>query len=173
MAEEGEEVELINNTEENLDVEEGDAGEKVTQFATELQEEGEVKKTRFHIEDGVFPFQQFKIYLFIVDDPQWFLMFLLSHILFWVWAYPIYRDFGYADYDTTTAINADEYGRIESGPSGSGIYPMGFLLMAMGTVIWLTRFFMYDAQKSHPEIQVLGLEYLLATGTNIAGYDEK
>mmetsp|Transcript_7364 Transcript_7364/g.17692 ORF Transcript_7364/g.17692 Transcript_7364/m.17692 type:complete len:92 (+) Transcript_7364:141-416(+) len=91
MAEEGEEVELINNTEENLDVEEGDAGEKVTQFATELQEEGEVKKTRFHIEDGVFPFQQFKIYLFIVDDPQWFLMFLLSHILFWVWAYPIYR----------------------------------------------------------------------------------
>lgn len=50
---------------------------------------------------------------------------------------------------------------------------MGFLLMAMGTIIWLSRFFMYDAQKSHPEIQVLGLEYLFATGTNIAGYDEK
>mmetsp|Transcript_44290 Transcript_44290/g.120677 ORF Transcript_44290/g.120677 Transcript_44290/m.120677 type:complete len:95 (-) Transcript_44290:962-1246(-) len=94
MAEEGEEVELINKTEEDLDLEEGDAEEKVTQFATELQEEveeGEVKKPRFHIEDGAFPFQQFKIYLFIVDDPQWFLMFLLSHILFWVWAWPTYR----------------------------------------------------------------------------------
>ena len=79
-------------------------------------------------------------------------------------------NYGYADYISTTELNVDEHGRIESGPSGSGIYPMAFLLMLGGTVIWLTRLLMYDAQKAHPEIQVLGLEYLLAAGKE-AGYE--
>ena len=56
-----------------------------------------------------------------------------------------------------------------SGPSGSGVVPISTLMMLFGTIIWTVRFFLYDAQKNHPEIQVLGIGYLLNTA---AGSEE-
>jgi len=133
-----------------------------------------------------------------------------------VWAYPIYEEFGYADYIDTKTMNIDEYGSLGSGPSGSGIYPAGFLLMAAGTIVFFTRMalyvattivkivthrlcctvtsspthvsalltihcpprrppthatYRYDAQKNNPEIQVLGIEFFLGTGS-ADGYDD-
>ena len=46
-------------------------------------------------------------------------------------------------------MNVDEHGSIESGPSGSGIFPMGFLLMIAGTTIFFTRLVMYVATRNH------------------------
>ena len=57
--------------------------------------------------------------------------------------------------------------QLESGPSGSGVFPMSFMFMFAGTFIFFFRLFMYDAQKLHPEIQVgrcsVGVRYAYGT----------
>jgi len=76
---EAEEAELLEGDEES-----GEPESLETQNFTEINAEFKVKKGKWHIEEGIFPIQQTKVYLFILDDPQWFIMFIFSHILFWV-----------------------------------------------------------------------------------------
>merc|ERR1711998_531594 len=116
--------------------------------------DGDGKAVHFDDEDGLFPIQQFKIYLFVMDDLLWSLIFMLSQLFFWIWGWPNYIEYGYKDWMDATHVNEESSGSIVSGPSGSGIFPVSTLLMIFAMVIWTGRYFLYDAQKEHPEIQV-------------------
>lgn len=122
----------------------------------------ERSRTKYEIEDGRFPIEQTKIYLFIRDDLHWSIICLFSILIFCVYGLGVYGDYGYEDYKDSTTLNEDENGSLPSGPSGSGVCLVSALLMGMGSTIWLTRYLLYDAQKRHPEIQILGLHYLFS-----------
>lgn len=140
-------------------------------LGSDSESEGEeVVKSKYHVEDGLFPIQQFKIYLFVMDDLMWSAIFLLCQIFFWVYGWPTYTEYGYMDWISPITVNDNPQGSITSGPSGSGVLPISTLMMLFGTIIWTVRFFLYDAQKNHPEIQVLGIGYLLNTA---AGAEEE
>lgn len=138
-------------------------------------------------DDSKFPIEKTKIYLFIMADFQWTVLVLFSHLFFWKYGlFDAFSMYGYKDYiadgdayaegyriyssqgqgllyfDTcelgTGCLNTNGHGRIVSGPSGSGVFVISLLLMVMGSLVWVSRFFAYDAQKEHPEIEVMPLE---------------
>ena len=73
--------------EEQEELLEGEADEEGGEKKTEMHNDDDdaaIRKSKWHIEEGKFPIQQTKVWLFILDDPQWFIMFIFSQILFWV-----------------------------------------------------------------------------------------
>lgn len=136
-------------------------------------------------DDSKFPIEKTKIYLFIMADFHWTVLVLFSHMCFWKYGlFDAFSKYGYQDYiadgedyaegyrtsvggslqyfDTCElndgCLNTDGHGSILSGPSGSGVFVISFLIMILGSMVWVTRFFAYDAQKEHPEIEVMPLE---------------
>lgn len=120
--------------------------------------EGSHEKKLKSDDDERFPFERMKIYLFVKDDWEWFAVFLLSQMIFWFYAPFIDSCCTYDDYCSEKrcdGLNEDQYGGLSSGPSGSGVFVVSFGLMFAGTVIWVTRFLMYDPVKEHPELEIL------------------
>jgi|MDSY01.2.fsa_nt_gb hypothetical protein len=135
--------------------------------------------------DSKFPIERTKIYLFIMADFHWTMLVLFAHLCFWKYGmFDAFSLYGYKDYidegeDYAAGgyriyeggslkyyktcelkdgcLNTNDDGRLLSGPSGSGVFVISFLLMLLGSFIWVSRYYAYDAQKEHPEIEVLPL----------------
>uniref|UniRef100_A0A7R9UF82 Uncharacterized protein n=1 Tax=Pinguiococcus pyrenoidosus TaxID=172671 RepID=A0A7R9UF82_9STRA len=78
---------------------------------------------------------------FVVDQSSWSFSMLMTHILFWVYAFPLFAQYGYVDV-------FDDNGGVPSGPSGSGAFPVIVMLMVIVTVLYAKKYIEYDPKVS-------------------------
>mmetsp|Transcript_14942 Transcript_14942/g.30744 ORF Transcript_14942/g.30744 Transcript_14942/m.30744 type:complete len:87 (+) Transcript_14942:39-299(+) len=79
---------------------------------------------------------------FVGDNLGWTFNFVMSQILFWVWAFPALNDYGYDD------SNKSPSGSIESGPSGSGVGIISSMLMVVALLTWFGKLMSYTPKTA-------------------------
>ena len=87
------------------------------------------------------PSEMKTLMLFIVFEAQWTFALLMSHLLFWVYSFPAFMQYSYLDISSDT-------GEIVSGPSGSGTFPIGLMLMSVSSILYAKKWVEYDPKEA-------------------------
>ena len=69
------------------------------------------------------------VYDFLSSNFGWTFNFVFANVLFWAIGLPTYLEFGYTDSIANTFSKGD--GQIQSGPSGSGVFPVSAALVVV------------------------------------------
>jgi hypothetical protein len=66
---------------------------------------------------------------FVCERSNWIGNLVFAHVLFWVFGATTFIDYGYG----SSSENTDSTGALQSGPYGSGVFPVSLVLMLVAT----------------------------------------
>jgi len=72
----------------------------------------------------------------------WTFNLVMAHILFWVTGYQTFVDYGYSKYGQNSVNQMT--GAVESGPYGSGGWPLTLILVILATVVYTKQVIEYN-----------------------------
>lgn len=83
----------------------------------------------------------YHLFDFIKSEIGWTINFALAHVLFWLYGFPVYQEYGYSS-------KLGPNGNLPSGPEGSGVVVVTFTLVVSYSLIWAYKLFTHEIGKA-------------------------
>jgi len=77
---------------------------------------------------------------FLSSNIGWTVNLILTWVMFWVYGFPVWRDYGYSD-----KLNPE--GGFDSGPNGSGVAVISLGLIVSCTAIWTSQLLAFKPEQ--------------------------
>ena len=74
---------------------------------------------------------------YILNHVGWTFNLVMAHILFWLTGYGTFEKYGYSKY-SQEGVNTVT-GAVESGPYGSGEWPLTLIMCVLATVVYIKQ----------------------------------